>query len=515
MTVGASRRTGRLRAAAAVLAVVAMACSSTAGEPAAGETAAAGVARGEVASLPSTSTSASAPEPRDPLSMSPSELSRDGTAPATVTASDEHGLERSLPTSDVPTAACPVPVAPGTPGVTDGEIAVGAPRLTNVTAMASGLERPDAELDEYVDAMVDHVNGTGGIACRQVRVVWHDVDVGSLAFGPASEQAMCATWTQDDEVFAAFPGGSNVPYDVLYTCLDRAGVAIIDVRGTSLRDRGGFDEVPRLIAVNSARLDRGTAEQVHALVRQGFLTTDARIGVLHYDAPRETRTVDGTLSSALAAHGLLLTERSAVATPVDASDLVARDRDVANAALRFKLADVDRVLFVRGSGLAAAFMEAAERNDYRPRYGLTTVELPVAALEVPAEQLVGARGLGWYPDLDLLPRRPESWPARSACLDFFHERGFQTATTVDRIFAVSVCEAFWFTRAAIEAAPRPLSADGVIAGARDLATSHESPTVQQTRFGPDRRDGAATYRDVAYDKDCGCFTYLGGPRPLR
>lgn len=516
MTVGASRRAGRLRTAAAVLAVVAMACSSTAGEPSAGETAAAGVARGEATSLPSTSTSASASasEPRDPSSTSPSELSRDGTAPATATASDEHALERSLPTSDVPTEACPVPVAPGTPGVTDDEIAVGAPRLANVTDVATGLEPPESELDEYVDAMVDHVNATGGIACRRVRVVWHDLDMSSTAtWGPASEQAMCATWTQDDEVFAAFPGGFAVPYDVLYACLDRAGVAIIDVRGVSFRDRAGFDEVPRLIAVNTVRLDRGTAAQVHALVRQGFLTTDSRIGVAHYDGPRETRTVDDSLIPTLAAQGLSLTERHAVATPVSIAD-PARERDVANAVLRFKLADVDRVLFVRGSGLAATFMEAAERNDYRPRYGLTTVELTVVALEVPARQLIGSRGIGWYPDWDLQPRRPDSWPARTACLDFFHERGFRTATTVDRIFALSVCEAVWFTRAAIEAAPRPLSTDGVIVGARDLGTSYASPTVQRTRFGRDHRDGAATYRDVAYEEGCGCFAYVGGPRAV-
>lgn len=413
---------------------------------------------------------------------------------------------------DPSSANCPVAVARGTSGVTGTEIALGMPRLTNTAAIAPGLEQPGAELDEYVDEMIRHVNESGGIACRRVRVVWHDVDMSSLTFGPADEQAMCASWTQDDPVFAAFPGGFAVANDVLYPCLDRAGVAIIDVRGINFRDREGFDEIPRLIAVNSVRLDRGTAAQVHALVRQGFLTAASRIGVAHYDAARDTRTVDDTLLPALAAHGLSLTERHAVAVPTSDAD-PDRERDVANAVLRFKLADVDRVLFVRGAGLAGTFMEAAERNAYRPRYGLTTVELGVS-LEVPAAQLEGARGIGWYPDRDLQPRSPESWPARSACLDFFHERGFRTATTLDRLFAVSVCEGVWFARAAIEAAPRPLTADGVVAGAFALGTTYASPSVDRTRFGAGQRDGAATYRDVAYDGACGCFAYVGPPRGL-
>lgn len=503
-----------MRAVAAVVAILAMACSSTAAQPSSDGSAAAGAGSGQDSPVhrpASGATSVVSPHATGP--GSPPVSSR--PTPAATWMTDETGVESPGATFDAPSPACPIAVTAGTPGVTDEEIAVGAPRLTNVAAAAQGVDAPDAELDEYVDAMVEHVNATGGIACRQVRVVWHDVDMASLAFGPSSEQAMCATWTQDDEVFAAFPGGFNVPYDVLYRCLDQAGVAIIDVRGNSYRDQGGFEELPRLIAVNSTRLDRGTAEQVHALVRQGFLTADSRIGVVHYDAPRESRTVEVTLVAALAAHGLAPTEIQAVTTPAQTSDLAARERDVANAALRFKLADVDRVLFVRGSGLAATFMEAAERNDYRPRYGLTSVEMTVTAAEVPSRQLHGAHGIGWYPEVDLYPRQPESWPARTACLDFFREQGFRTATTIDRLFAVSVCEAVWFTRAAIEAAPRPLSPDGLVAGALALGDSYASPTVERTRFGPDHRDGAATYRDARYDVDCSCFTYVGGPHPLR
>lgn len=470
--------------------------------------------------------SPAAADPTAPVDLdtpAPPPASTEPRAPDLPTATVEAAVEPPAddgtePPAVAASASCPVPVAPGVPGITDDEVLVGAPRVKGgAAALASvGFDPPNHELDEYVDAYVEHLNATGGLACRQARIVWHDLDVAEGgSFGTVNEQAMCATWTQDHQVFVAVPAVDG-PGEVLYPCLDRAGVTIIDVMGWSIRDRQGFDEVPYLLAPNSPRLDRGVAAQVHALVRQGFLDEDARIGLVHYDDVVTTRTVDETLVPALSSHELTLAQRRAVSTPRGRADLPARDRELANVALRFRRDDVDRVLFVGGDGLAAGFMRVAEANRYRPLYGLNSIQLPVAGIaDVPARQLVGAQGIGWVPDLDGWHHPPgDSWPARTACLEFFHAHGFEVTTTLDRHWALQVCEAVGFLDATLDAAPRPLAPDAILAGARALGTSWESPMVGSSQFGPDQRDGATTYRDVAYDDTCGCFLHAGPDRSL-
>lgn len=406
--------------------------------------------------------------------------------------------------------ACP-PTAAGAQGVTDTELVIGAPRVTFDFA-ASSFDPPNHSVDEYVATMVDAVNIAGGIACRQIRIAWHDVGVDILS--ASAQQAACASWTQDAAVFAAIPVVDG-PSEVLYPCLDRAGTLIVDVLGQSFRDAQGFAEVAHLLAVNSPRYDRAVAEQVHALVRQGFLGPDSTIGVAHYDDDVNVRVANEVLLPALATHGLSAQTR-AITAPRGMADLPGRDVEVANVALRFNVQGVDRVLFVGGDGLAVAFMEAAENQGYRPRYGLHTVHLAAMRVDrTPLRQLHGARAIGWFPDSDQWPQPPDpSWPARTDCLDFYHAEGFDLSTALDRAIALSICEATWFFRTAVEATPGPLSPAAVLDAVANLGEQYRSPTVDRTRFGPDQRDGVTTYRDVAYHPDCRCFQSEGPERDL-
>lgn len=398
------------------------------------------------------------------------------------------------------------------PGITDTEILVGVPRLSPTSEVFSFLDA-NHHVHEYIEAAIAAVNDEGGLACRELVPVWHELE--EHPFAPSEEQAACAAWTQDHHVFAAVPIVDG-PAQVLHGCLDAAGVLIVDVVGATPRDRQGFAEVPHLVTVNSPRHDRAVREQVEALVHQGFLTSRSTIGVVYYAHEIHRRIVDGILLPGLAAHGQSAQTR-AISTPRSMADMPDRDREIANVALRFQLAGVDRVLFVGGDGLAAAFMIAAERHQYRPRYGLTTMYLPVVTLdEVPRRQLAGARAIGWLPDVDGWPVPPtDTWPARSACLAFFEGEGFDLHQPSDRQVALATCEAVGFILAAIAAVQGPVSADAMLDSILALGDSYASPTVGRTRFGPDRRDGAEHYRDVAWENDCPCFEYTSQTRALR
>lgn len=432
------------------------------------------------------------------------------TAPGGATGSSRTEDASRGAASRPPDEPCPAAGADAH-GVTDAELLVGAPRASE-SLLALANDPPNHNVDEYFNAVLDEVHATGGIACRRVRLVWHDLE--SHPLQPSEQQAACARWTQDHHVFAAFPSIDG-PGDVLYPCLDRAGVLTLDLIGWSIRDAQAFDEVPHLVAMNSPRNDRAVQEYADALVRQRFLTDRDSIGIVHYDEEINTRLVERVLLPALSAHDLAA-ETRAVTTPRSLSDTPDRDREAANVALSYKLAGVDRVLFAGGDNLAWSFMRAAERIEYRPRYGLHTLYHPVLGLEdMPFEQLVGAQGIGWFPDMDSWYQPPSwTWPSRTRCLDFFHAEGFDLSTPLDRQWAVQACDGVWFLRTAVEATPGPLSADAVLATVSTLDDRYRSSSIDRTQFAPDRRDGAARYRDVAYDAACRCFRAEGPSRVL-
>jgi hypothetical protein len=55
-----------------------------------------------------------------------------------------------------------------------------------------------------------------------------------------------------------------------------------------------------------------------------------------------------------------------------------------------------------------------------------------------------------------------------------------------------------------------VTAGGLRAGVDQLGTTAYSTTTLGSAFGPDRYDGAAAGRDVAYGDRCSCFAYVGG-----
>jgi hypothetical protein len=396
--------------------------------------------------------------------------------------------------------------------VSSDELWIGSIRIADPGGLAAVGYGIEANIDDYVDALVADINAAGGIACREVRVSYFDYAVDAPA--PQQEQAMCTQWTQDRPVFAALLSLDS-PGFILHPCLDAAGVVALDAGGAFGRDRRGLAELEHLVAVNSPDLTRGAIAQVDAHVRHGLLTSTSRIGVLQYDEPVSTRTVDEGLMPALAGHGLAIAERRSVIDPQDNADVALRDQQIANVVLQFKSAGVDRVIFVRGNGLAFSFMTAAESQAYRPRYGLTSFEAPVGMLgSAPPAQLVGAHAAGWVPESDLAPNEPPTWAARDRCLEYVRERGFEVTGHLDRGIALAVCDAVWFLRAAFEAMSGPISADGFVGGVARLGDGFESALVGPTRFASGRRDGAAVYFDLDHDEACSCWVRVGGPHQL-
>ena len=103
--------------------------------------------------------------------------------------------------------------------------------------------------------------------------------------------------------------------------------------------------------------------------------------------------------------------------------------------LRFRTLGVTHVHFLEpAGGVWALFAQQAEHQQYRPRYGLHSGQVPQSAVDlgvIPAGQLVGAAAIVWHPDFDLAERGELEAPAgRAACRSIFDAAGAPPANRV-------------------------------------------------------------------------------------
>ena len=95
----------------------------------------------------------------------------------------------------------------------------------------------------------------------------------------------------------------------------------------------------------------------------------------------------------------------------------------------------------------------------------------------------------------------------------FARAGIQTAGNA-RALALQDCAAFSVMKAALAAAPGPLTVASIRTGTDRLGTSWQSPWNKVTRFGPNRHYGTSLYLTAAYERGCNCFKPAGGARPI-
>ena len=168
----------------------------------------------------------------------------------------------------------------------------------------------------------------------------------------------------------------------------------------------------------------------------------------------------------------------------------------------------------------ALFQRQAETQRYRPRYGISSFDLPLTVEEnstiaAPAQQ-VGSMGIGWQPlndtdaarDIGLMPGGKRCFAAL--------QKGGQTFNGSKRraafIGALS-CDAFYLLRDAIVQGKGFTGADLLAAmpavGPRFAPAGTFASVLSSADHGV-----PGYYRDLQYQKACSCFAYQGGNHPF-
>jgi hypothetical protein len=357
----------------------------------------------------------------------------------------------------------------------------------------------------YAETLVEYLNSKGGVAGHPVTAEYREVDIAGLVANPdASDQQDCDHFTQDRKVFAvltSIPAGTP-----LAPCLASRGVPLVlnSPEEFDVHDLGNLHGMLSMPSIPS--LNRQAPALVDALADQGFYR-DAKVGLIYYDKPTFSRAVRESVKPALAAHGVKLADEVAMSSYTSSEQY-------SSAVLRFKAAGIDRVQFVDVSGLIALqFMQYAESQQYRPRYGLSSANsLSAIRTGVSSNQLKGAIGIGWMPSLDT-DEHPGFSATAKECLDALHAAGRRTDDPVAVAMALWTCEVLWFFRAAMEHAPEATAA-GFVAGLEALGDSYVPADTYAVQVGRGRYDGPAAVRRLAFRSSCSCFRYTSAPYPI-
>ncbi|MCU1588644.1 MAG: hypothetical protein JWN31_2137, partial [Frankiales bacterium] len=282
-----------------------------------------------------------------------------------------------------------------------------------------------------------------------------------------------------------------------------------------------FKRYPNLFAPSSIRFERLAAVTVRAMVKAGWQKPDAKyptgkIGLISWDDPDYRYAMNNGWLAALHAAGLKETDVRYVAIPADPGTISDASAAISSAVLKFRQEGIDHVFIsdgpagiFAGTGLTLLFLQSAQAQSYKPRYGFNTNNSPDYD-PLPKAQLVDmlavdSQDTDSAKDAGIAPNRQ-----RERCFAIMRKVGLPVGQSQTQNVALAACEFAWFTEAIVKAS-RTTRLRDVIAGGESLGTTYQSPWEYGTRLGPGQHDGTLLFRNLRYDEGCKCLKYTSKP----
>ena len=399
------------------------------------------------------------------------------------------------------------------PGVTAKEIKIGLAYCGDCAganaAVGAGGEDP-GDTRRYAQAVLDEVNARGGIAGRKLVPVFHEISASANI--DQSAQEACETFTKDNKVAAFFFRG-----EIAAQCGLNAGVFV----GANSGIGPYLEKYPNVFNSFSIRQESLYASTVRAMVKQGWHKPDAtyptgKIGLITWDNNEYRFAMKNGYLKALGAAGLKFEEPRYIAVPQNANALADASAAISSAVLSFQQKGVDHVFIgdgpagiFAGAGLTFLFLQNAESQKYRPRYGFNSNNAPDFD-PYPVEQQVNMLAVE---HLDLEPANDQGIalnPQRERCFNIMKKRGLPVGQSQTQNVAILACDSVW-TAEEIFKKSGGTTLQRVIPGAESLGTSYRSPAAYGSRFRPGQHDGGFLYRNSKFDRSCACMKYTSKP----
>jgi hypothetical protein len=439
------------------------------------------------------------------------------SGPAPAAANGLGPVAAPAATSDAGLPAAPTPgdrgtAAPGASTTGDGsqvvgtgtsgalapiEVGIGVDGNQGAFAAAFGATQAEPDEKKVAEAIVADINRTGGLAGHRIVPVYAVFDSTSNDW-IAQDEAICAAFTQDHHVAVAVR--TDDIFGPLDACLAKAGVPLV-LWESVFRPASWWQAAPGLrYTPDEPNGQRAYAALADRMVATRRWSRTSRIGLIRYDRNDQAEIERDAVVPALKAHGLQLTDSAAVHTPASFSDLGSTSSELAGVILQFRQEGIDNVVFM-GGDISYLFANAAESQQYRPRYALTSFDFPNEITQT--AQLAGAFGIGWEPSYDITSRRAPT-PGLARCEKVLAGTGAVfDADGSGRLYIA--CDHLYFLQAAYAAAGR-VGPGALAEGVRTLGSSFQ-PAFTFAVDAARHPDGLAAYADLRWDDGCSCLRY--------
>ena len=438
-------------------------------------------------------------------SAAPTSAVRGGTGGAPGAGGSSGGSSSTSTATDMTSTTRAVPQV-GTQVGPRSPVAIGI-RIPNhqadaVVGNVTGSQLDMGDPKAMAQAMVDWVNGHGGLAGHPLRPVFYE-NCGTLSCDQSVEdQAICASFTQDHKVVAMVD--STTTSVALASCLARAGTPVLG-GGVAFFDEQDLRTAQGLYSPYLLPADVAFTQLVHRLVATHWFAPGDKLGLLAVDTPTFRRTAALTKREMAAAGHAFADEAYWSANPNDVSGIV----------LRFKAAGVKRIVIVdTGSQVLLQFGPAMSAQGYYPKVSVTSADvLGTLALIASPQTLDGAGGVAWQPVVDGAANAPRPTSTATLCAQIYKAARVGTSGPLAGAFAAAYCDGFLFAQSSYGRAGA-LSLGALRSAVFGLGTAYVPATTFASRFRTDTYAGAASTRDIRYDTSCSCFRYTSPELPV-
>jgi hypothetical protein len=428
--------------------------------------------------------------------------------------------------SAVPTATPPQLdlTAPPPPMTTTGNgwdaknIYIGLITENDAERVAKGLGLSNLDPgDQDADARAEiaAINRAGGVFGRKLALKPYNTNTFALLASPDTQAAgACTHFTQDSRVAAVVNDVTIIDTPAFKACFARNHLPLFEgsQQPTDTKALLGFGGY--IISVLSPSYTAMAPTLVRRLDAESYFTpwnpetgspgsAPVKVGIL---TPHDATGAEAArlLSAALTTIG----HPPAEVYSYSASG--AGSGTQSSAAYRFHAQGVTHVI---GTGLNTyLFMQPAEAQGYRPRYGVSTFNGPGVLLEhnVPRTQLGGSLGIGTDPtgDVGLSEDPGNVSTAERDCLETMHAAGQDFgARRLAEAVALFDCDAFRLVRDAMKAGGG-ITAEAIVRGVQIAGPTFVPAETFSSGLGPGAFALAGSARDLGYDEQCSCYRYL-------
>jgi ABC-type branched-subunit amino acid transport system substrate-binding protein len=431
--------------------------------------------------------------------------------PTTVAATTPAPAPELAPATTIAQAiAAAFPTTGDAPGVTDSTVKIGIISVVN-RGNSSAVSTSVGDETAQINAAVDYINDTGGIAGRKVIAVIKEMNVTGNTFVQAP--AICAALVDDEKVFAVSLQGHTFLFE--RECYTKKKTLVVDASNVSFTDADYAKNSPYLFSTSVPSSNRWISVLLKEAKAAGALSTSSKIGVFALNTPDDKALVEGILGPELKKAGIDNMEvgYSGFDSPVTFFT------DAGKAIARFQAKGVDTVILMGVQGLGVAFTLTAEQLKFAPRYLTHSNETPRYMSDIPRGPglqplqpgtLSGAFGIGWtpYQDTDDVGNSFPAAGAESTCIGAYRARGIAFGSRNLARYALGFCDGLAF----LQAAGKPLKALNIQAIAKSAETlnSIALPGGYKSGFSAAHHDGGIGYRTFKWDETCGKMSDANG-----